>query len=75
MDIFGTILWPIKWVIEAILVAFHSLWTAIGLPAAEGYTWILSILGLVLVVSAALIPLFVRQIHSQRKMLEIAPQL
>ena len=75
MDIFGTILWPFKWVIEAILVAFHSGWTAIGMAPGDGLTWILSILGLVLVVRAALIPLFVRQIKSQRKMLEIAPQL
>ena len=75
MDIFGTILWPFKWVIEAILVAFHSGWTAIGMNPDDGLTWILSILGLVLVVRAALIPLFVRQIKSQRKMLEIAPQL
>ena len=75
MDIFGIILWPFKWVIEAILVAFHSGWSAIGMNPADGLTWILSILGLVLVVRAALIPLFVRQIKSQRKMLEIAPQL
>jgi YidC/Oxa1 family membrane protein insertase len=75
VDIFGTILWPIKWVIEAVLVLFHSLWTAIGLNPADGLTWILSILGLVIVVRAALIPLFVRQIRSQRKMLEIAPEL
>jgi YidC/Oxa1 family membrane protein insertase len=75
VDIFGTILWPIKWVIEALLVTFHSLWTAIGLDPAAGLTWILSILGLVLVVRAALIPLFVRQIRSQRKMLEVAPEL
>ncbi|MDQ1584096.1 MAG: hypothetical protein QOF36_2150, partial [Microbacteriaceae bacterium] len=26
-DIIGTVLWPIKWVIELILVAFHSLFT------------------------------------------------
>lgn len=75
MDIFGTILWPIKWVIEAVLVAFHSMWTAIGLAPDDGLTWILSILGLVIVVRAALIPLFVRQIRSQRKMLEVAPEL
>jgi YidC/Oxa1 family membrane protein insertase len=75
VDIFGTILWPFKWVIEAILVAFHSGWVAIGMAPGDGLTWILSILGLVLVVRAALIPLFVRQIKSQRKMLEIAPQL
>ncbi len=75
MDFFGTILWPIKWVIEAILVAFHSGLTAIGLPEADGWTWVLSITGLVLVVRAALIPIFVRQIKSQRRMLEVAPQL
>jgi YidC/Oxa1 family membrane protein insertase len=36
---------------------------------------VLSIVGLVLVVRAALIPIFVRQIKSQRRMLEVAPQL
>jgi len=79
MDFFGTIintiLWPIKWVIEAILVAFHTMWSAIGLDPDAGLTWVLSIVGLVLVVRAALIPIFVRQIKSQRRMLEVAPQL
>jgi YidC/Oxa1 family membrane protein insertase len=36
---------------------------------------VLSIMGLVIVVRSALIPLFVRQIKSQRKMMEIAPEL
>jgi YidC/Oxa1 family membrane protein insertase len=75
VDIFGTLLWPIKWVIELLLVSFHSLWTAVGLNPNDGITWVLSIVGLVLVVRAALIPIFVRQIRSQRKMLEVAPQL
>ena len=75
MDFLGTILWPIKWVIEAILVAFHTALTAIGMDPAAGFTWVLSIVGLVLVVRAALIPIFVRQIKSQRRMLEVAPQL
>ena len=75
MDFFNTLLFPIKWVIEAILVGFHTLLTAAGLDPAAGLTWVLSIVGLVLVVRAALIPLFVRQIKSQRKMLEVAPQL
>ena len=35
----------------------------------------LSIVGLVIVVRSAMIPLFVRQIKSQRKMMEIAPEL
>jgi YidC/Oxa1 family membrane protein insertase len=75
MDIIGTILWPIKWVIELILVAFHWLFTATGLDPAAGITWVLAIVGLVIVVRAALIPVFVRQIRSQRKMLEVAPEL
>ena len=74
-DLFSLVLWPFKWVIEAILVGAHTFWTAIGFDGADGLTWILSILILVVVVRAALIPLFVRQIKSQRKMLEIAPQL
>jgi len=75
MDLIGIILWPIKWVIELILVAFHSLWTFIGLDPDAGLTWVLSIVGLVVVVRAALIPIFVRQIKNQRRMLEVAPQL
>ncbi len=75
MDIISTILWPIKWVIELVLVSFHWLFTSVGMDPAAGITWVLSIVGLVLVVRAALIPIFVRQIKSQRKMLEVAPQL
>jgi YidC/Oxa1 family membrane protein insertase len=40
-----------------------------------GLTWVLAIVGLTLVVRAALIPIFVRQIKNQRRMLEVAPQL
>ncbi|UYO97147.1 membrane protein insertase YidC [Microbacterium sp. M28] len=74
-DLLGTILWPLKWAVEAVLVFWHWLFTAVGLPAAAGITWILSIVGLVIVVRAAVFPLFVRQIKSQRKMMEIAPEL
>ena len=75
MDLIGTLLWPIKWVIELILVAFHTMWDFFGLDPDAGITWVLSIVGLVIVVRAALIPIFVRQIKNQRRMLEVAPQL
>ena len=75
MDLLGTILWPTKWAIEAILVTFHTLITSLGMDPDDGLTWVLSIVGLVLVVRALLIPLFVRQIKSQRRMLEVSPQL
>ncbi|OOB92370.1 membrane protein insertase YidC [Rathayibacter sp. VKM Ac-2630] len=75
MDLLGTILWPLKWAVELILVAFHQLLTLSGMEAAAGITWVLSIVGLVLVIRAALIPIFVKQIKSQRRMMEVAPQL
>ena len=75
MDFLGTLLWPIKWAIELILVSFHTLGESIGLNPDAGITWVLSIVGLVLVVRAALIPIFVKQIKSQRKMMEIAPEV
>ncbi|PRY67971.1 YidC/Oxa1 family membrane protein insertase [Glaciihabitans tibetensis] len=74
-DIFGTILWPIKWAVEAILVTFHTVLTTLGMDPDNGLTWVLSIVGLVLVVRAALIPIFVKQIKSQRRMMEVAPQI
>jgi len=74
-DIFGMLLWPLKWVIEVILVAFHWLFSTIGMNPASGVTWVIAIVFLTFVVRAALIPLFVRQIKSQRKMLEISPEL
>ena len=75
MDIFQTLLFPLKWVVALILVGWHTLLTTLGLDPAAGLTWVLSIVGLVLVVRAALIPVFVRQIKNQRRMLEVAPQL
>ncbi len=74
-DFFGTILFPIRWVIEAILVGWHWLLTAIGLPSSSGLTWVLSILGVVVVVRLAIFPLFVKQIKSQRKMMELGPEM
>ena len=74
-DLLGTILWPLKWLVELVLVAWHSIFAFLGMNPAGGLTWVLSIVGLVLVVRSALIPIFVRQIKSQRKMMEIAPQL
>ena len=69
------LLFPIKWVIELILVGFHSLFGIFGLSPESGLAWVLSIVGLVLVVRSALIPLFVKQIKSQRNMMIVQPEL
>ncbi len=69
------LLWPIKWLIELILVSFHTLFSSIGFSFNSGASWVLAIVGLVLVVRAALIPVFVRQIKSQRNMMMVQPEL
>ncbi len=70
------LLWPIKWIIELILVGWHWLFTNVFmLPTDAGINWVLSIMGLTVVVRAALIPIFVKQIKSQRNMLAAQPEL
>lgn len=75
MDIFGTIIAPFKWLVSFIMVAFHDGLSTIGLPAENGWTWTLAIIGLVLVIRAALIPVFVKQIKAQRGMQLLQPDL
>ena len=69
------LLWPIKWLIEFILVTFHNLFVMVGLGNETVISWVLSIVAMVLVVRAALIPIFVRQIKSQRNMMLAQPEL
>jgi YidC/Oxa1 family membrane protein insertase len=75
MDFFETIMFPFKWFVSVIMVGFHEGLTFIGLPEASGWTWTLSIIGLVLVIRAALIPVFVKQIKAQRGMQLLQPDL
>jgi YidC/Oxa1 family membrane protein insertase len=57
-----------------ILVQFHQLLSTFMDPAS-GWTWALSIVGLVIVIRIVLIPLFVKQIKSQRNLQLIQPQM
>ncbi len=74
-DFFGTILAPFKWLVSWIMVLFHDAFTFLGLPSSSGVTWTLSIIGLVLVIRAALIPVFVKQIKAQRGMQALQPDM
>jgi YidC/Oxa1 family membrane protein insertase len=65
----------LKIAVSWILVTFHGLFTTLGMDPASGWTWVLSIMGLVVVIRIALIPLFVRQIKSQRNLQLIQPQM
>ncbi len=75
MDFIETLLWPLRWLVELVLMLWHQLFTWIGMDPASGLTWVLSILGLVIVVRSALIPVTVRQIKSQRRMMDLAPDM
>jgi YidC/Oxa1 family membrane protein insertase len=58
-----------------ILVQFHQLLTFLGMNPDSGWTWTFSIVGLVVVIRILLIPLFVKQIKSQRNLQLIQPQM
>ncbi|HRC40714.1 membrane protein insertase YidC [Nostocoides sp.] len=74
-DFFNSVMYPIEWVVAWIMYGFHSFFTAIGMPEGSGWTWGLSIVGLVIVMRALLIPLFVKQIQASRKMQMISPEI
>ncbi len=61
--------------VSFILVMFHQALTFIGLNPDSGWTWTFSIVGLVVVIRILLIPLFVKQIKSQRNLQLIQPQM
>src|SRR3954471_10588398 len=65
---------PLYWVTSVILSGFHSVFGAIFGPAS-GAAWVLSIIGLTLLIRAALIPLFVKQIKSSRNMQMLQPKV
>jgi len=70
-----TVLTPLEWVVAWLMVNFHAALSFIGLPEASGFTWGLSIVGLVIVIRIVLIPLFVKQIHASRRMQLIQPEM
>ena len=73
MDFLQTLLYPIKLGEAWVMYAWHWLFDAIGLPT--GWAWALSIVGLTVIVRVLLIPLFVKQIHSSRRMQLIQPEM
>src|SRR4028119_1447275 len=73
-DFFNSIMYPLYWVVSVVLEGWHSLFSTF-MPEDSGWTWALSIIGLTLVVRAALIPLFVKQIKSSRNMQMLQPKV
>ncbi|NHA00981.1 hypothetical protein G5V59_16745 [Nocardioides sp. W3-2-3] len=74
-DIGHFIMVPLYYIISAVLLGWHKFFTLIGLDGSGGLSWALSIIGLTLVIRAALIPLFVKQIKSSRNMQLLQPKV
>jgi YidC/Oxa1 family membrane protein insertase len=66
---------PLYSAVTFIMVAFHTLFKTLGLPASSGAAWSLSIVGLVIVIRILLIPLFVKQINAQRGLQLLQPEI
>jgi YidC/Oxa1 family membrane protein insertase len=75
VDILDEIMVPFRWLVSMVMVGFHDALGAIGMPPADGWTWTMSIVGLVLVIRAAMTPLFLKQLDAQRRMRLLQPDL
>jgi YidC/Oxa1 family membrane protein insertase len=65
---------PLYFLISVVLVGFHKVFGAI-FGVESGASWALSIIFLTLLIRAALIPLFVKQIKSSRNMQLVQPKV
>jgi len=70
----NSILNPLYNIVSGVIVFIHKLLAPI-FGANSGVTWSLSIMGLVVLIRIILIPLFVKQIKSQRAMTALQPHM
>lgn len=78
MEIFSAIgsaiMTPLYYAVSAVLLGWH--WVFEHIPGlSDGWTWVLSIVGLTITIRALLIPLFVKQIKSSRNMQLLQPKI
>ena len=71
---FYKILTPVEWLMTQVMSLFHKLFVLIGMNEI-GFSWVLSIVFLVLVVHACIFPAFIKSIKGMRNMQAIAPKM
>jgi YidC/Oxa1 family membrane protein insertase len=72
----GSILDPLYYAVSWVMVTFHTLLGYVfGEDSNASLKWSLSIIGLVIVIRIILIPLFVKQIKSQRALTALQPHM
>jgi YidC/Oxa1 family membrane protein insertase len=70
----GAILDPLYWLVSGVMVVIHKALSPVS-GATSGVTWSISIIGLVVFIRTLLIPLFVKQIKSQRALTALQPEM
>ena len=70
-----TILWPLKVAVAWVMVRIHDVLVLIGMSKGPGTAWVLSIVGLTILMRLLIMPLFVRQIRASRGMQLMQPEL
>lgn len=72
---FDTLLYPFKVIVAWIMVTIHQMLVALGFSDGAGPAWVISIIGLTIVVRIILIPLFFKQIKASRGMQLVQPEI
>ncbi|SPT54403.1 Stage III sporulation protein J [Actinomyces bovis] len=70
-----SLLWPLMVAVAWVMVHIHRALVSIGLNDGAGVAWVLSIVGLTVVVRILIMPLFFKQIRASRGMQLMQPEL
>lgn len=75
LNFYDRILYIFNYIVAWVMVRLHDLLIFLGMEKGPKFAWVLAIIGLTLLVRAAIIPLYAKQIRSQRAMQEIQPKM
>ncbi|MDO5746638.1 MAG: membrane protein insertase YidC [Actinomycetaceae bacterium] len=75
VSFYDRMLYIFNYAVAWIMVRLHDLLVFFGMKEGPNFAWVLAIIGLTLVVRSAIIPLYAKQIRSQRAMQEIQPKM
>lgn len=75
MGFFDSILYPIMVAVAWMMVRVHDALVFLGMSGGSGWAWVLSIVGLTVVIRVLLIPLFFKQIKASRGMQLVQPEM
>jgi len=68
----STLMSPLRWLIEVVLVFSHSVLTSIGFSANAGITWLLTIFALLILLRLLVLPLTISATKNNQKMVLIS---